>query len=662
MALCLSALLAIAASATAGATRTSFTSAETTELGKITEVLFVSFESPPFAFTDGTGFALDMATEVASRLFGSPTISIDFMNTSFSSIVSAMSEDRCDPATNPHRLCIGASALSTTSERAQTTDYLTTFYLSGLKVITRVAPNYGETAGQLALKIIELFGTTLGFVVFVLLVVAPIAWVSEMLEPESIFRPHLDDDDGSKDKDAERGANERRLQRHSSSRQLSKRPDVQGLSEEEKARVIMKKTIINALMWVIGTFTGSILATPRSKGAKGVRVLLNGLLQFVIILTTASAAALLGSGATSSASAETIAEMGSLGLTICVEDWSEGFVRSNNKNGARIHLSKSYNAMLDDLWDGVCDAAVYDAPLLEYSLAKAQSKGIGQSFGLVGELLNFDPYGFVLPLNHPLVKPANRVMIDVVRDETFQSSLESKYFGYTFSASSGGTDGGTITAFILIPLAIVIITALGSRSYFQRQKDKIAQKIQAAVHQGDVLDVVALRDEAFHVAPADIAMIPSTNLVHDIALELNSVKRIVCELLLAIGTTGKSPGLARARLSQSLGGPCDEASLLTQTPRAAIGEAEDEGFKDIMLHIPAQMVAGMTMKVALGKTGKFIQMKLPDGIVPNADMKARVWTNSDGTMRAACSQGQLEWLVGFDAQHPRPGSTSEAWS
>lgn len=430
---------------------------------------------------------------------------------------------------NPHRLCIGASALSVTANRSITVDYLQTYYLSGLKVLTRVVPDYGEMAGKMALEILSLFGGTFAFVAFILLVVAPIAWVCESLEPESIFSPGLDV--GEKPQQPTGGPPRR---------QLTRRASVHGLSEVEKEKVILQKTMKNALKWVIGTFAGSTLATPHSKGAKAVGVLVNGLFQFVVILTTASAAALLGSDGASSGSASTIAEMGELGYTICVDSWSEAYVRSANKNGAVIHESSTYKAMLDRLWDGTCDAAVYDAPLLEYALAEAQRGGVGKSYGLVGELLNFDPYALCLPFNHPLNKVANRVTIDTVRDADFRSILDSKYFGYSFQASGEEGDGGAITIAVLIPIFIIVLTMYLTRSYFLRQKDKIAARIHADVLDGHTLDVVALRDEAKNVSHADIAMIPSTNLVHDLAFELNAVKRLVCELLIANRVTSTS--------------------------------------------------------------------------------------------------------------------------
>lgn len=324
----------------------------------------------------------------------------------------------------------------------------------------------------------------------------------------------------------------------------------------------------------------------------------------MIILATASAAALLGSESATAATAETIADMGRLGLTICVESWSEEFVKENNKNGANIHQSSSYANMLEDLWAEKCDAVIYDAPLLEYSLAKAQSKGDGQGFGLVGSFLNFDPYGFALPLDHPLFRTANRVATDVVRDETFRSSIDEKYLGYLFSSSAGGgDDGGSISAMILIPMAIVLFTAIGARVYFLYKKDLLETKIHDDLIQGDDLDIRALREEAINVAPSDIAMIPSTNLVHDLALELNSVKRLVCELLIASGhsnTKDHDPDKT---------GP------------------DSDGGIDIMIPIPENMTAGMKIKVALGTTGRTVVLTLPDGTVPGSTLKASVWTN-----------------------------------
>jgi ABC-type amino acid transport substrate-binding protein len=120
--------------------------------------------------------------------------------------------------------------------------------------------------------------------------------------------------------------------------------------------------------------------------------------KFMIIMTTAGAAALLTATAetASSPSVGTLDGLGEMGFTVCVNSASSSvvsYVENNNNRGAGVHESPSFATMMEDLFDGKCEAVIYDSPLLEQALANAQEEGDGIDFGLVGEMLNNDPYG-----------------------------------------------------------------------------------------------------------------------------------------------------------------------------------------------------------------------------------------------------------------------------
>jgi hypothetical protein len=84
--------LALIVATKAGAERTTFTSAEKVELEKIESVRLITYESPPFVFSDDSGFALDLAREVVTHLFGTLPVNVEFESGNFVDIVTSLAQ------------------------------------------------------------------------------------------------------------------------------------------------------------------------------------------------------------------------------------------------------------------------------------------------------------------------------------------------------------------------------------------------------------------------------------------------------------------------------------------------------------------------------------------------------------------------------------------
>eukprot|EP00614_Pseudopedinella_elastica_P009983 CAMPEP_0172589460 /NCGR_PEP_ID=MMETSP1068-20121228/8185_1 /TAXON_ID=35684 /ORGANISM="Pseudopedinella elastica, Strain CCMP716" /LENGTH=414 /DNA_ID=CAMNT_0013385067 /DNA_START=3 /DNA_END=1247 /DNA_ORIENTATION=- len=299
---------------------------------------------------------------------------------------------------------------------------------------------------------------------------------------------------------------------------------------------LLRSSLINAIIWSLFTFCGSTLAVPKSAGAKHCRHTLMGIHQLAIIMTTAGAAAMLATDLEPEALATNLSELGAVGGTICANTASSvimKYIQDNNDNGAKVHLSDGFASMIEDLWAGKCDAVIYDGPLLEKALSDAQKKGDGLGFGLVGKALNKDPYGFLLPKDHPLFEAVNKATIDVVRDIEYNQMLDKKYLEHAYDQSTA-EDEGTLLTLVFVPLGVILLIALLVYLYYKRKEDEVRHSIQIAVAETKKPlseKIKSTQQELKNIGKADIAMVPSQDLVHGIALELHDVKKLVCELL-----------------------------------------------------------------------------------------------------------------------------------
>jgi len=183
-----------------------------------------------------------MVEEIASRVFSSGiTVTKEMLANNNEIIYSSslgLNSTRCNAVANPQRVCIGAASISITSSRAESVDFLTSYYLSGLRMIVKVAPDFKELALNSAKLIGELFITVLAVVVFIIFFITPIVWVCEMKEPQAIFYP--------------------RQSMFGKTNQAESDENIDSVN-----RTVLKKTFFNALKWTTLTFGGIVLAAPK---------------------------------------------------------------------------------------------------------------------------------------------------------------------------------------------------------------------------------------------------------------------------------------------------------------------------------------------------------------------------------------------------------------
>lgn len=569
---------------------TSFSAVEKNKLARISEVVIVTKNAPPFSDPDGRGYSMDMLEEIINRLFGSGmTKNLKVMNGT-NDVISFLNTTYCSPASNPSRLCIGGAAISITSTRAEIVDYLQSYYQSGFQILTKTRRNYGEILIRMFLEIMLLVVTTVIQVLCILALVAPVAWLCEMSVDEPIFLPPPRDEQTEfKHGDRVRVVNsgperdrickvERKTAPDSDSYIVSYKKEQfcyqwdelqlatlnrKRMKQDKKQMYHQARTSLgHAWTWVFGIFTGGNLATPNSRATERLGILVQILHQLMMITLTASATKILLNDASTAIIPKTIEELGARGrmTVVCVTSWSQDFVAKYKKpnHNVKLRVLDKWELMMDHLESETCDAAVYDSPLLADKLSTEQSKGKLQSYGLVGSLLNFDPYGFAMPMDHPLFRVVNRVTIDVARDTDEWKGLQSKYFGtkpmgLVPGDASGVNDFATGVEWFfqslgdhffpddsiyfvitgLLPLSIGIVLyikfAIIVPKYNTLPGDStLKRNLTLPPVKKTEREIIAHSQE---VTSADIAMTPSEDLIHDIALDLDLIKRLVFRIV-----------------------------------------------------------------------------------------------------------------------------------
>ena len=95
-----------------------------------------------------------------------------------------------------------------------------------------------------------------------------------------------------------------------------------------------------------------------------------------------------------------------------------------HNNGIATRTFPSVSDGLEAVATGKVDAMVYDAPLIRYL---ARTEFVGQVEVLPVTFERQD-YGFALPENSPLREPINRVLLRIVRSESWGETL-ARYLG-----------------------------------------------------------------------------------------------------------------------------------------------------------------------------------------------------------------------------------------
>ena len=194
-----------------------------------------------------------------------------------------------------------------------------------------------------------------------------------------------------------------------------------------------------------------------------------------IIVLTASAAAVFGGIETDEISS--YADL--IGKTVCTttntmsHDWLSSIVPC----ACNLQLAPSSAQMYEDYWDGRCAALLYDFPLTSEQIRlkgeQSDPPKIVTEHGLSGPVLNDDPYGIMVPQNHPLYEDLKRAMTSVIVNQPkLRLELVDKWFQAEASDPSFivlGSEGVKVPVSLFwmppaITLAIIVVAILISKS------------------------------------------------------------------------------------------------------------------------------------------------------------------------------------------------------
>jgi ABC-type amino acid transport substrate-binding protein len=90
----------------------------------------------------------------------------------------------------------------------------------------------------------------------------------------------------------------------------------------------------------------------------------------------------------------------------------------------RYKTASSLNEALDAVAEGRADALVYDAPILRYLVSSA----FPDRLRILHLILQRQDYGIALPSGSPLREEINRVLVEIVRSDEWQTLLD-RYLG-----------------------------------------------------------------------------------------------------------------------------------------------------------------------------------------------------------------------------------------
>lgn len=140
-----------------------------------------------------------------------------------------------------------------------------------------------------------------------------------------------------------------------------------------------------------------------------------------------------------------------------------------------------------------------------------------------------------MPKDHPLFDPVNLATIDTVRNIELSQTLNSKYLEYPVSSGSE-INSTNMLWFALFFVGLVVLSFVFAFSFYKWKSGAIAENLRSAVarersnqHKPNLQKV---REDASAVRASDMVHLSSSDLVHGIALELQDVKKLVCDILL----------------------------------------------------------------------------------------------------------------------------------
>ena len=369
----------------------------------------------PFSIQKGDGgaegYTHDFLQALLSSAFNTSEAATTVVLASNEEIFEKLaSEDDC-PSTV---LCLGAAAISITSEREQIMDFLPSYFESGLKVMVKGKLGVATIMRRVFEAVGLLLAAIAGFLLFFTVFLFPFCWVFEMLLsqdekglPIFISKHELDRE-------------KQRLENEWLRKTRPRKPGKDLWMSQKRARYIEVQSLKNAFLWTLFILAGSTVAYPKSIWARGVRYVGKTLQRAMVVVITAFAATVLTTE-TLLAQASSIQGFSDLAnRKVCAIQDSEAFRFLSSQTYVQMHVITDISTKEEMFWlweqfpNGVrtCEAVVYDWPLLQvgyiYNGHRNKTRTdtclqCPRQAILVGQALNADPYGIAIPNQHPLL-------------------------------------------------------------------------------------------------------------------------------------------------------------------------------------------------------------------------------------------------------------------
>ena len=94
-------------------------------------------------------------------------------------IFEKVQSDHCNNTVNPQRLCLGAASISMNPEREVLMDYLPSYFASGLQLLVQKESSNSAKVMNFVKNLLSLFGGLIAALVALIVVLAPIVFLSE---------------------------------------------------------------------------------------------------------------------------------------------------------------------------------------------------------------------------------------------------------------------------------------------------------------------------------------------------------------------------------------------------------------------------------------------------------------------------------------------------
>ena len=414
-------------------------------------------------------------------------------------------------------LCVGAAAISITELREAAFDFTASYYTNNVRILTTITPDPVDVLYTIIQAVWQLVVGIIIFSWFFNLCMAPLVWGIEMLTVPAnrlpIFMPS--------DKDIDKFG---------------------GKTMWLRTQYIVTKSFKSAVLWTVYTFLGTHLARPQASMGRFVLLPLTRISSSIIsIIATGACAAIFTIDASQAASISGVTDLGP-SHDICyntASSFNTRLVSSQSQvHGFRMRGYDGLASTLDAYYDKLCDAVIYDDVILQGDLIARRTAVLEgdrtyhrvQKSGVIGDSLAWDPYGFLLPSNNPHYEDINRAVIRWATDATAREALTEAYLRLADNTKTGIDLSTFGSEWVWMPSAVaagLIFAALIGVYINVMCKSSVGGTIRnsnraSLGHQKDVRN--AMRVAKADRGMADIAMEPASDLIHEMAFEIQDLQ------------------------------------------------------------------------------------------------------------------------------------------